>query len=119
MDKRRIEQIKIQFDNVIQVTEAEQIEFWYARDLMKLLGYSRWENFAKAIERAIESCETSQVEVLDHFREVTKMVAKTVPFGICIFIIQLYIIPIYRMLYNLRPTAPILLHALSYQQSSS
>ena len=74
MDKRRIEQIKIQFDNVIRVTQDEQIEFWYARDLMKLLGYSRWENFAKAIERAIESCEISQIEVLDHFREITKMV---------------------------------------------
>lgn len=74
MDKKRIELIKEQFDNVIQLTENEQIEFWYARDLMKLLGYSRWENFVKAIGRAIESCETSQTEVLDHFREVTKMV---------------------------------------------
>ena len=74
MDSRRIEQIKEQFDNAIQVIEEEQIEFWYARDLMKLLGYSRWENFEKAIGRAIESCETSQVDSLDHFREVTKMV---------------------------------------------
>ena len=74
MDKKRIELIKEQFDNVIQLTENEQIEFWYARDLMKLLGYSRWENFVKAVCRAIESCETSQIEVLDHFREVTKMV---------------------------------------------
>jgi DNA-damage-inducible protein D len=41
---------------------------------MKLLGYSRWENFENAIRRAIDSCETSQIEVLDHFREVTKMV---------------------------------------------
>lgn len=74
MDSRRIEQIKKQFDNAIQITEDEQIEFWYARDLMKLLGYSRWENFEKAIGRAVESCETTQVEVLDHFREVTKMI---------------------------------------------
>ena len=74
MDSRRIEQIKEQFDNAIQVIEEEQMEFWYARDLMKLLGYSRWENFEKAIGRAIESCETSQIEFLDHFREVTKMV---------------------------------------------
>lgn len=49
MDKKRIEQIKQQFDNVIQRTEDKQIEFWYARDLMKLLGYSRWENFKKVI----------------------------------------------------------------------
>ena len=74
MDSRRIEQIKRQFDNAIQIIEEERIEFWYARDLMKLLGYSRWENFEKAIGRAIESCETSQIESLDHFREVTKMV---------------------------------------------
>ena len=32
------------------------------------------ENFAKAIVRAIESCETSGIAVTDHFREVTKMV---------------------------------------------
>ena len=74
MDKKRIEQIKIQFDNVIQITENEQIEYWYARDLMKLLGYTRWENFEKAIGRAVESCDTSQITVQDHFREVTKMV---------------------------------------------
>ena len=40
---------------------------------MPLLGYERWENFAKAIVRAIESCETSGIAVADHFREVTKM----------------------------------------------
>lgn len=75
MDSRRIEQIKKEFDNAIQITEDEQVEFWYARDLMKLLGYSRWENFQKAIGRAVESCETTQVEVLDHFRDVTKMIS--------------------------------------------
>ena len=74
MDAKRIEQIKLQFDNAIQSTEEERIEFWYARDLMKLLGYSRWENFEKAIRRAMESCTTSEIEYLDHFREVTKMV---------------------------------------------
>ena len=75
MDSRRIEQIKRQFDNSIQVIEDEQIEFWYARDLMKLLGYSRWENFEKAIGRAVESCETTQIEVSDHFRDLTKMIS--------------------------------------------
>ena len=75
MDAKRIEQVKEQFDLAIQMTEEEKIEFWYARDLMKLLGYSRWENFEKAIERAMESCETMQIKALDHFREVTKMVS--------------------------------------------
>ena len=41
---------------------------------MPLLGYERWENFDKAIGRAVESCRTSGIEVSDQFREVTKMV---------------------------------------------
>ena len=41
---------------------------------MSLLGYGRWENFDKTINRAMESCETSGIHVADHFREVTKMV---------------------------------------------
>ncbi|MBR6657035.1 MAG: hypothetical protein IKL18_02550 [Oscillospiraceae bacterium] len=32
------------------------IEFWYARELMPLLGYECWENFDKAIYRAIVPC---------------------------------------------------------------
>ena len=42
---------------------------------MALLGYDRWENFDKAIQRAMDSCETSGIEVENHFRDVTKMVA--------------------------------------------
>ena len=74
MDKKRIEAIKQQYDLVVQNYEGENIEFWFARDLMPLLGYERWENFDKAISRAIDSCETSGVSVPDHFREVTKMI---------------------------------------------
>lgn len=41
---------------------------------MNLLGYNRWENFDKAVCRAKESCKTSEIEVSNHFREVTKMI---------------------------------------------
>lgn len=75
MDKKRVSQIKEQFDLVIHSDEGTHIEFWYARELMPLLGYGRWENFDKAVSRAMESCETSGIEVSDHFREVTKMVS--------------------------------------------
>lgn len=56
------------------IITKKQIEYWFARELMPLLGYERWENFDKAIIRAMESCETSGIEVTDHFREVTKMI---------------------------------------------
>lgn len=42
---------------------------------MPLLGYERWENFDKTISRAMDSCETSGIEVSDHFREITKRVS--------------------------------------------
>ncbi len=74
MDKRRVSQIKAQFYLVVQNDPEAHIEFWYARDLMPLLGYDRWENFDKVIARAMESCESSGTLVSDHFREVTKMI---------------------------------------------
>lgn len=74
MDKKRIEIIKNKFDSVIHNVEDEQIEFWFARELMPLLGYERWENFENAIFRAMDSCKSSNIAVSDHFREVTKMI---------------------------------------------
>ena len=74
MDKLRINTIMKQYDAVVHKEEEDNIEFWYARELMPLLGYERWENFEKAISRAMSSCETSGIEILNHFREVTKMV---------------------------------------------
>ena len=75
MDKSRISQIKKQFDLIIHSDTNANIEFWYARDLMPLLGYERWENFDKAVNRAIVSCDAGGIEVSDHFREITKMIS--------------------------------------------
>ena len=74
MDKRKIEQIRRQYDMFIHNVDDADIEFWYARELMQLLGYERWENFDKAVSRAMESCATSDIKISDHFREVTKLV---------------------------------------------
>ena len=74
MDKRAIGVKKIQFDSIVHTDDMAGIEFWYARELMPLLGYVRWENFDKTIARAVDSCQVGEIEVSDHFREVTKMV---------------------------------------------
>ena len=50
------------------------IEFWLARDLQHLLGYSKWDNFLKVINKAKTSCEASGNDIDDHFAEVGKMV---------------------------------------------
>ena len=78
MDKNSILQYKNQFDGITRHIESEdakeQIEVWFARELQTILGYARWENFLVAIHRAVASCKSQQINVDDHFREVTKMI---------------------------------------------
>jgi DNA-damage-inducible protein D len=74
MDKIQIVKIKENFDRTINNIPNSDVEFWYARELMPLLGYERWENFEKAIKRSMDSCETAGITVPDHFREVTKLI---------------------------------------------
>ena len=52
----------------------DDIEFWFARDLQNLLGYTEWRNFTKVIEKAKESCKTSNHAIPDHFVDANKMV---------------------------------------------
>ena len=73
MDKQ-LQALQRNFEDAVQRTDAEGVEFWFARDLQAPLGYTRWENFQTAIHRAVESCEASNHAASDHFRGVTKMV---------------------------------------------
>ena len=56
-------------------SEVNHVECWSARDLQKLLGYSKWENFSKVIDKAKESCANVGQNVQDHFPDVRKMIA--------------------------------------------
>lgn len=49
-------------------------EYWNARDLQYLLGYSQWRRFERAIERAITSCKESENKFEYHFVDAGKMV---------------------------------------------
>ena len=75
MNKQQIATLKQDFDQHTHQLDDSGIEFCYARDLMILLGYERWENFSKVVEKAKKACENSGVPVHDHFRDVTKMVS--------------------------------------------
>ena len=72
MEKEIIIRLRTSFEESAQ--QQEGIEFWFARDLQKLLGYDKWENFLNAIEKAKEACKKSGHDVEDHFPEVRKMV---------------------------------------------
>lgn len=54
--------------------ELEGVECWSARELQGLLGYSKWENFFKVLEKAKDVCRNAGIPVADHFPDVRKMV---------------------------------------------
>ena len=74
MKTETIQKLQNQFDSLIQRIPNEDLEFWFARDLMAPFGYVRWENFQTAVRRAVESCKTTGYDPDNHFRGVTKMV---------------------------------------------
>ena len=49
-------------------------EYWYARELQKVLEYKRWDKFYNVIESAQVACSISNNNVLDHFSQVGKMI---------------------------------------------
>lgn len=72
MDSSEILKRKAAFDDYAH--EEEGVEYWLAREIMKPLGYARWENFQEAIRRAAVSCEESKTPAQNHFRETTKTI---------------------------------------------
>lgn len=73
MKKELIKSLTNDFEGHSQNTQ-NGIEFWFARDIQHLLGYSEWRNFNKVISKAKTSCEVSGNLILDHFVDVNKMV---------------------------------------------
>nr|WP_323053768.1 BRO family protein [Galbibacter sp. EGI 63066] len=73
MKSEIIKSLSNSFEDHSQTTE-NGIEFWFARDVQHLLGYSEWRNFQKVIVKAKTSCEATGNEILDHFVDVNKMV---------------------------------------------
>lgn len=68
-----VQQLTATFEGHAQQTETG-VEYWLARDLQQLLGYSTWKNFQNVLTKAKTACEVSGHEPLDHFSDVGKMV---------------------------------------------
>ena len=74
MDKQLISRLKSIFDNIAHKTE-EGTEFWFARELQDVLGYTEWRNFNTVIGKAKAACETTKRTIDNDFVDVNKIVS--------------------------------------------
>ena len=74
MEISKVTKLTKSFNAVVQLIPNGTTEFWFARDLQDLLGYSEWRNFLKVIEKAKDSAHSVGATVQNHFVDVNKMV---------------------------------------------
>lgn len=74
MKTELVQSLTATFEGHAQQTEGG-VEYWLARDLQYLLGYSEWRNFYNtAISKARTACEVSGHQAADHFVDVNKTI---------------------------------------------
>ena len=72
MKSEEIKELFTQFESA--AAELAGIECWSARELQDLLGYSKWENFEKVIQKAKDACRNAGEEIEYHFPDVRKTI---------------------------------------------
>ena len=73
MKTELVQTLTTTFEAHAQQTEGG-VEYWLARDLQDLLGYTEWRNFTAVIAKAETACEVSGHAIPDHFVEVNKTI---------------------------------------------
>lgn len=74
MKTELVQSLTTNFEAHAQQTESG-VEFWLARDIQHLLGYTKWDNFLNVVSKAKTACDVSGHAVPDHFADVGKTIA--------------------------------------------
>ena len=74
MKTELVQSLTANFEGYAQQTETG-VAFWLARDIQRLLGYSKWDNFLNVVSKAKTACDVSGHAVPDHFADVGKTIA--------------------------------------------
>ena len=61
------------FEDIKHIDE-NGVEYWYARELQIVLGYTEWRKFENVVNKAKEACKNSDSNVFDHFADVGKTI---------------------------------------------
>ncbi|MGN6740476.1 DNA damage-inducible protein D [Dyella sp.] len=73
MEAQQIQTLTATFEGHAQQTDGG-VEYWLARDLQHLLGYTEWRNFQQVLNKGKTACEVSGHAIKDHFVDVNKMI---------------------------------------------
>ena len=73
-DRKSIEQTHSQTFADIRQADKTGNEFWWARQLGKVLNYAEYRNFSPVVEKAKIACQNSGQALEDHFVEMHEMV---------------------------------------------
>lgn len=72
MKSEEIKNLFFQFEAA--ALDLDGVECWSARELQGLLGYNKWENFEKVIQKAKDACINAGELMENHFPDIRKMV---------------------------------------------
>lgn len=72
MKTEEIKELFNRFESI--VCDYNGVECWSARELQKLLGYTKWDKFTCVIEKAKSACMNAGESTDNHFPQVEKMV---------------------------------------------
>lgn len=61
-----------EYENFEDFGQTNGCRTWFARDLMKMLGYESFDSFENAVNKAIQACTTLKISILGNFTQIER-----------------------------------------------